>query len=121
MLLGTVAGVAVIRCNPGGRSKTFFRGAGDCFCDVVGLMAAAAVFCAGMESIGLTGALVTVMKESQGAARFAAAAGPFAMAAVSGSGNAAALAFNGAVVPHAADFGYKRKPYPRFPTPGGIL
>lgn len=69
-------------------------------------MAAAAMFCAGMDSIGLTGALVDVMKESQAAAQFAAAAGPFTMAAISGSGNAAALAFNGAVVPHAADFGY---------------
>ena len=28
------------------------------------------------------------------------------MAVISGSGNAAALAFNGAVTPHAADFGY---------------
>ncbi len=38
-------------------------------------------------------------------AQFAAAAGPFVMAAVTGSGNAAALAFNGAITPHAADFG----------------
>lgn len=106
MLLGTVVGVVVTRCNPGEGSKKFFRGAGDGFCDVVGLMAAAALFCAGMASIGLTGALVNLMKESQAAAQVAAAAGPFAMAAVSGSGNAAALAFNGAVVPHAADFGY---------------
>ncbi|WP_414153244.1 hypothetical protein [Pectinatus frisingensis] len=28
------------------------------------------------------------------------------MGALSGSGNAAALAFNGAITPHAADFGY---------------
>lgn len=106
MLLGTVVGFVVTRCSPGEGTKRFFRGAGDGFCDVVGLMAAAAMFCAGMDSIGLTGALVNVMKESQATAQFAAAAGPFAMAAVSGSGNAAALAFNGTVVPHAADFGY---------------
>ncbi len=106
MLLGTVVGFAITRCNLGEGSKKFFRGTGDGFCDVVGLMAAAAMFCAGMDAIGLTGALVKLMKESQAAAKFAAAAGPFAMAAVSGSGNAAALAFNGAVVPHAADFGY---------------
>lgn len=106
MLLGSVIGFVVTRCNPGEGTKKFFRGAGDGFADVVGLMAAAAMFCAGMEYIGLTGALVDVMKESQATAQFAAAAGPFLMAAVSGSGNAAALAFNGAVVPHAADFGY---------------
>lgn len=110
MLLGTAVGFMVAlflpAYSPGEASKKFFRGAGDGFCDVVGLMAAAAMFCAGMDSIGLTGALVNVMKESQAVAQFAAAAGPFAMAAVSGSGNAAALAFNGAVVPHATDFGY---------------
>lgn len=106
MLLGSVIGFVVTRCNLGEGTKKFFRGAGDGFADVVGLMAAAAMFCAGMDSIGLTGALVDVMKESQAAAQFAAAAGPFTMAAISGSGNAAALAFNGAVVPHAADFGY---------------
>lgn len=106
MLLGTVVGFVVTRCNPGEGTKKFFRGTGDGFADVVGLMAAAALFCAGMESIGLTGSLVNLMKESQATAQFAAAAGPFLMAAVSGSGNAAALAFNGAVVPHAADFGY---------------
>lgn len=106
MLLGAIVGFVVTRCNLGEGSRSFFRGAGDGFADVVGLMAAAAMFCAGMDAIGLTGALVDVMKESQATAQFAAAAGPFLMAAVSGSGNAAALAFNGAVVPHAADFGY---------------
>lgn len=45
------------------------------------------------------------MKGSQSVAMFAAAAGPFVMAAISGSGNAAALAFNEAITPHAADFG----------------
>ena len=55
-----------------------------------------------MKAIGLTGALVDAMKGSQSVAMFAAAAGPFVMAAISGSGNAAALAFNQAITPNAA-------------------
>ena len=74
-------------------------------CDVVGLMAAAACFTAGMQLIGLTNALIDGMKNSQQIAQIGAAFGPFLLAVISGSGNAAALAFNGAVTPHAADFG----------------
>ena len=46
------------------------------------------MFASGMKAIGLTGALVDAMKGSQSVAMFAAAAGPFVMAAISGSGNA---------------------------------
>ena len=82
MLIGTAIGLIVALFNKqkiGEASKKFCRGAGDGFCDVVILIAAAAMF--------------------------AAAAGPFVMAAISGSGNAAALAFNQAITPNAADFG----------------
>ena len=106
MLIGTAIGLIVALVNKqkiGDASKKFCRGAGDC--DVVILIAAAAMFASGMKAIGLTGALVDAMKGSQSVAMFAAAAGPFVMAAISGSGNAAALAFNQAITPNAADFG----------------
>ena len=106
MICGTVVGLVLTRKSPGEGSKKFFRGAGDGFCDVVGLMAAAATFCAGMQSIGLTGAMIEMMKESKSIAQVAAAAGPFTMAMVSGSGNAAGVAFIGSVVPYAEEFGY---------------
>ena len=64
-----------------------------------------AVFASGMKSIGLTGALVDAMKGSQSIAMVSAAIGPWLMAIVCGSGNAAALAFNEVITPHAADFG----------------
>ena len=108
MLIGTSIGLIVALVNKqkiGDASKKFCRGAGDGFCDVVILIAAAAMFASGMKAIGLTGALVDAMKGSQSVAMFAAAAGPFVMAAISGSGNAAALAFNQAITPNAADFG----------------
>lgn len=73
---------------------------------VIGIIIAAAVFTKGMEIIGLTNALIVVMKDSQSIAKLAAAFGPFIIAILSGSSDAAALAFNGAITPHANQFGY---------------
>lgn len=106
MLIGTAIGCIIVRPNVKEATKKFFRGTGDGMCDVVGLIAAAACFTAGMKMIGLTDALIEAMKSSQQIAQVAAAYGPFVIGVLSGSGNAAALAFNGAVTPHAADFGY---------------
>lgn len=108
MLIGTVLGMIVglvHKQDVGETTKRFCKGAGDGFNNVVILIAAAALFAAGMKSIGLTGALIDAMKGSQSVAMISAAIGPFLMAVVSGSGNAAALAFNEAITPHAADFG----------------
>lgn len=105
MLIGSAIALVVTRPNLGDASKKFCKGAGDGFADVVILIAAAAFFCAGMKSMGMIDVLINAMKGSQSVAQIAAAAGPFVMAAVTGSGNAAALAFNGAITPHAADFG----------------
>ena len=71
----------------------------------MGLIVAAAVFTAGMTAMGLTGALIETMKGSESIARIAGAFGPFVIAIISGSGDAAALAFNGAITPHAETFG----------------
>lgn len=106
MILGTALGFAVTRKNFGEMTKQFFHGVGDGFCDVVGIIASAAMFIQGMQVIGLTDALLDVMKSSQQIAKFSSAFGPFIIAAISGTGNAAALAFNGAVTPHAPAFGY---------------
>ena len=105
MLIGCAIALVVTRPNLGDASRKFCKGAGDGFADVVILIAAAAFFCAGMKSMGMINVLIDAMKGSQSVAQVAAAAGPFVMAAVTGSGNAAALAFNGAITPHAADFG----------------
>ncbi len=104
MLIGTGVGV-INHMKAGDVSKKFCRGCGDAFCDVACLIGAAAVFASGMKSIGLTGALVDAMKGSQSIAMASAVIGPWLMAIVCGSGNAAALAFNEVITPHAADFG----------------
>lgn len=105
MILVSVLSLLVTRVNYIEFTKKFFKGNGDAFCEVIGLLAAAAMFIQGMQIIGLTGALIDAMKNSDAIAKVASAFGPFIIAAVSGSGVAATLAFNGSVTPHAAQFG----------------
>jgi DcuC family C4-dicarboxylate transporter len=107
MIIGAMLGFIVKWGNAQEISKSFFKGMGDSYGEIMGIIIAAAVFTQGMDTIGLTGALIENMKESQDVARYAASIGPFFLAVLSGSGDAAALAFNGAVTPHAAQFGFK--------------
>ncbi len=107
MIIGAMLGFVVTWSNAQEISKSFFKGMGDSYGEIMGIIIAAAVFTQGMDTIGLTGALIENMKESQDVARYAASIGPFFIAVLSGSGDAAALAFNGAVTPHAAQFGFK--------------
>lgn len=106
MLFGVILGFAVTWMNAQEISKQFFAGMGDAFGSVVGIIVAAAVFNEGMKLIGLTGALIEAMKHSESIAKLAATFGPFIIAVLSGSGDAATLAFNGAITPHAAQFGF---------------
>jgi DcuC family C4-dicarboxylate transporter len=87
-------------------SKQFFTGMGDAYANVIGIIIGAAVFNEGMKLIGLTGALIDFMKHSESIAKVAATFGPFIVAVLSGSGDAATLAFNGAITPHAKQFGF---------------
>ena len=107
MIAGTVLALIVTRQNPQEITKKFFSGMGDAYGDVIGLIVAAAVFTAGMSAMGLTDALIDAMKGSESVARLAGAFGPFLIAVISGSGDAAALAFNGAITPQADAFGMR--------------
>lgn len=107
MITGTILGFFVTFMNPQDISKQFFAGMGEAYGSVIGIIVAAAVFIQGMEFIGLTGALINAMKNSQSAAQLAATFGPFLVAVLSGSGDAATLAFNGAITPHAPQFGFQ--------------
>jgi len=106
MIIGVILGFVVTLGKAEEISNSFFKGMGDSYGAIMGIIIAAAVFTQGMDTIGLTGALIEKMKESQDVARYAASVGPFFLAVLSGSGDAAALAFNGAVTPHAAQFGF---------------
>ena len=106
MLIGTALGFAVTLTKVDEISKQFFDGMGNAYGNVIGIIIAAAVFTKGMQLIGLTAALITAMKSSESIARLAATFGPFIIAVLGGSGDAATLAFNGAITPHAAQFGF---------------
>ena len=106
MIIGAMLGFLATFQNPQEISKGFFKGMGDSYGDIMGIIIAAAVFTQGMQIIGLTGAMIAKMKASQDIAIYAATFGPYFLAILSGSGDAAALAFNGAVTPHAAQFGW---------------
>ena len=105
MIVGTVLALIVTRQNPQEITKKFFDGMGEAYGGVIGLIVSAAVFTAGMSAMGLTDALIEAMKGSESVAKIAGAFGPFIIAVISGSGDAAALAFNGAITPQAASFG----------------
>ena len=105
MLIGCLIGTVVTKTNPGEIVKDFWKGAGNAYGSVMGLIICASVFTAGMTAIGLTGSLIEFMKHSQSIAKFAGGFGSFIIAVLAGSGDAATLAFNGAITPHAEEFG----------------
>ncbi|MDK2822878.1 MAG: C4-dicarboxylate transporter, DcuC family [Clostridia bacterium] len=104
MLIGAVIGVVVTRKNPAEVTKQFFAGMGDAYAKIMGIIIAAAVFVEGMKAVGLVDAFINMLINSESVVKIAATFGPFLLAVVSGSGDAAAFAFNEAVTPHAAKF-----------------
>jgi len=105
MVLGAIFTLLVSWCDPQKFSKEFFRGMGNGYGDVMGIIIAAGVFAAGLRSAGLIDAFVTALKASNELARWGGSLGPFVLAVITGSGDAATFAFNEAVTPHAVDFG----------------
>lgn len=105
MIIGTILGFIVHHKSPQELTKEFFNGLGNAYGNIIGIIIAAGIFTFGMQCIGLTGALIEYMKNSQDIAKYAACVGPALLAVLCGSGDAAALAFNGAVTPHAELFG----------------
>jgi DcuC family C4-dicarboxylate transporter len=107
MIIGAILAFTITLREAQEISKKFFAGMGEAYGSIIGIISAAAVFTKGMEMIGLTGALISFMKQSEGIARLAATFGPFVLAVLSGSGDAATLAFNGTVTPYAKQFGFE--------------
>lgn len=105
MLIGVALGFLVTLKDAQEICRKFFEGMGNAYADVIGLIVCASVFTTGMTAVGLTGALTELMEGSQAAAAAAGTFGPFFIAVISGSGDAAAFAFNGAITPFAEQFG----------------
>ena len=101
MLVGAMYAVLVTRANPAEVTKNFFDGMGSAFGNVIGIIIAAAVFVAGLDSLGLIDAAISGLIEMPSIAKFGGTFGPMILAMITGSGDAAAFAFNEAVTPSA--------------------
>ena len=105
MLVGAIYAVVVTRANPAEVTKKFFDGMGSAFGNVIGIIIAAAVFVAGMKSLGLIQAAIDTLIAMPSIAKFGGTFGPMLLAVITGSGDAAAYAFNEAVTPYAPEMG----------------
>jgi len=105
MVIGTLVGMLVTGTGPTTLTKTFFEGMGRGYGGVIGVIIAAGVFIGGLEAAGAVKALIATLQQTQSAAPLFGMFGPFVLAVLCGSGDAATLAFNNAVTPHAAQFG----------------
>ncbi|MCQ1059683.1 C4-dicarboxylate transporter DcuC [Photobacterium sp. DNB23_23_1] len=107
MLIGTVVCILVT----GNLRKTekvvtsFFDGAGQSYGTVMGLIISATVFSTGLRSVGLVDSLIDILTQYTELARWGGSLGPFLLGVISGSGDAAAFAFNEAVTPSSEQFG----------------
>ena len=109
MVLGAVimlvCSMVLQRTNPQEFTKQFFNGLGKAYGDVMGIIIAAGVFAAGLQASGLIATFIEMLKDSNDIARWGGSVGPWLLATISGSGDAATFAFNEAVTPHAKEFG----------------
>ena len=105
MIIGVIVACIVTRTNPGDISNAFFNGMGKGFSHIYGIIICSAVFVAGLTTSGLLKAMIDFMSSHPAMAKLTGTMGPFLLAVICGSGDAASVAFNNSVTPHAASFG----------------
>jgi len=105
MIIGIAITFLVTRENPQKLTQDFFKGAGESFGSIFGIIIVALTLVEAMKVSGMIKYLTTVMTSHVEIATLSATFGPWLMAVLSGSGEAAATAFNTAITVHAADFG----------------
>lgn len=105
MIIGTIVTLLITRCNPTELTKSFFNGMGNGYGEILGIIISVGVFVSGMKAMGLIDSFLKAMVSSEGFIKIAAAFGPFLLGMISGSGDAATVAFNESITPHAAQFG----------------
>lgn len=106
MVIGAIYALAITRCSPSKMTKQFFSGMGNAYGDVLGIIIAAAVFAAGLKASGLIDSFIFFLTHHPELARWGGTIGPFLMGIITGSGDAAALAFNETVTRHALSLGF---------------
>lgn len=105
MLIGCAAAFLATRKSPAEISKAFFNGAGDGFATVFGIITMALVFVSGVQSLGIINWMIQEMINTPSIAKISATVGPFLLGVISGSGEAASIAFNQSVTIHADTLG----------------
>ena len=121
MIIGAILALAATRKSPVELTKNFFNGMGDAYANIIGIIISVGVFVAGLKALGLIKALIAWMLNSTGIVKIAATFGPFVLALISGSGDAATVAFNEAVTPHAVVFGISTMNLGSIAALGGTL
>lgn len=106
MLLGAILTIAVTLTDPQKITKEFFKGMGSAYADIIGIIIAAGVFVAGLSACGAIDFVIEWLKNEQGYVKFGGTFVPFFMGVVTGSGDAASMAFNTAVTVHADQLGF---------------
>lgn len=106
MLCGAILAIVVTRSSVEKITKEFFNGMGSGYAEIMGIIIAAGVFVAGLQATGAVGAVIAWLKQANEFVRWGGTMIPFFMGLVCGSGDAAAMAFNEAITPHAAELGY---------------
>ncbi len=108
MLLGAILTIVITMTNPQKITKEFFKGMGSAYADIMGIIIAAGVFVAGLSACGAIDFVIEWLKGEQGYVKFGGTFVPFFMGVVTGSGDAAAMAFNTAVTVHADALGFEQ-------------
>nr|WP_314748513.1 C4-dicarboxylate transporter DcuC [uncultured Campylobacter sp.] len=106
MILGAIIAVFITWTSPEKITKEFFNGMGSAYAEVMGIIIAAGVFVAGLKACGAIDAVTEWLKHSQEFVRYGGTFVPYLMGTVTGSGDAATMAFNQAITVHAADLGF---------------
>ncbi len=108
MLLGAIVTIVITLSNPQKITKEFFKGMGSAYADIMGIIIAAGVFVAGLSACGAIDFVIEWLKGEQSYVKFGGTFVPFFMGVVTGSGDAAAMAFNTAVTVHADALGFEQ-------------
>ena len=108
MLLGAILTIAVTLTDPQKITKEFFKGMGSAYAEIIGIIIAAGVFVAGLSACGAIDFVIEWLKGEQGYVKFGGTFVPFFMGVVTGSGDAASMAFNTAVTVHANALGFEQ-------------
>ena len=107
MLMGLIYVMIVTRLNPQQLCSKFFDGMGSGYGSILGIIIAAGVFASGLRATGVIDLFVNYLTHANEVAKIGGSVGPYVFGVLTGSGDAAAFAFNEAVTPHAAEFGMK--------------